>query len=73
MNRTNDYRAKARGYVAMAAAEADPVHRQEYLWWAAAFDTVARLKEDWRQQSFAELEQHGWLSRIRRVDQRITG
>jgi hypothetical protein len=61
MSESNDYRAWARERIAMAIAETDPVRRQEYLWWAATFDTIARLKERWRRQSLAELEQHGWL------------
>jgi len=32
----SDYEAWARGRVAMATAEADPVRRQDHLWWAAA-------------------------------------
>jgi len=61
MSELNDYRAKAREYIARAAAEPDPVRRQDHFWWAAAFDTLAQLTARWHRQPLARPQQADWL------------
>jgi len=61
MSDFNDYKARAREYLAKAIAEPDPRRRQDHLWWAAAFDTLAQLTERWRRQPLVPPPQAGWL------------
>jgi hypothetical protein len=60
MSELNDYKARALECVEMAAAEPDPVCRQDHLRWAAAFNTLAQLKERWRRQPLTEPHQASW-------------